>query len=185
MTMTNTTPSHGNDFHYTNAATIGHGDAPQSASCPHPEWMPLDGIAQTWAAFGAEATSPAAFQTTGTAFLALAFETSAHRNYASSVGSSKGGDSPSLAYTQGIERALVDLHEASQQWNSVLLWLDFLAQETPATVEQLTSLVRAQQQRVLSLILRVQQEYLDAHHEPLLISLGYLRAPTAEKAGQP
>jgi hypothetical protein len=147
--------------------------------------MPLHEIAQTWAAFGAEANSPAAFQASSTAFLALAFEASAHRNYASSCGSSGGGSAPSLAYTQGIERAMAELDEASQQWNSVLLWLEFPAQEPLTTVEQLTSLVHAQQQRVLSLILRVQQEYLDAHHEPLLVYLGYLRAPAADKAGQP
>jgi hypothetical protein len=149
--------------------------------------MPLHGIAQAWAAFGAEATSPAAFQATGTAFLALAFEASALRHYASSDARSiREGSSPSLAYTQGIEHAMADLNEASQQWNSVLLWLDSLARETPATVEQFASLVLTQQQRVLLLILRVQREYLDAHHEPLLISLGYLPAPArAEKARQP
>jgi hypothetical protein len=193
MTMTITTPSHGDAFHHPNATTTGHGDVPQPASGLHPEWMPLDGFAQAWAAFGAEASSLATFHATSTAFLALAFEASAHQNYASAnARSTKGGGSPSLAYTQGIEHALADLNEASQQWKSVLLWLDSLAREarqqagsSPLTTEQLASLVLAQQQRVLSLILRVQQEYLDVHHEPLLIFLGYLRAPAAEKAGQP
>jgi hypothetical protein len=147
--------------------------------------MPLDGIAQTWAAFGAEASSPAALQATSAAFLALAFEASAQRNYASAVGSHGGGSAPSLAYTQGIENTLGDLDEAAQQWNSVLLWLDTLAQEARQQAAISASLLHAQQQRVLSLILRVQQEYLDAHHEPLLIYLGDLRAPAAEKAGQP
>jgi hypothetical protein len=148
--------------------------------------MPLDGIAQAWAAFGAEALSPAAFQATSAAFIALAFEASAHRNYASAaVHSHQRGSAPWLAYTQGIENALVDLDEAAQQWKSVLLWLDTLAQEPRRQAEISASLVRAQQQRVFSLILRVQLEYLDAHHEPLLVYLGYLRAPAAEKAGQP
>jgi hypothetical protein len=191
--MTTTTPSNGNASHRPNATT-SHGDAPQPASSPITEWMPLDGIAQAWAAFGAEATCPAAFQATSIAFLALAFEAGAHQNYASSDGSShERGSAPSLAYTQGIEHALADLEEASQQWKGVLHWLDTLARETrqqaelPLTPEQLTFLVHAQQQRVFSLILRVQQEYLDAHHEPLLVYLGYLPAPTpaAEKAGQP
>jgi hypothetical protein len=181
--MTTTTPSHGDAFDHSNATT-SHSDAPQSTLCPPPEWMPLDGIAQTWAAFGREANSPAAFQATGTAFLALAFEASAHRNYASSGGRSGERSSPSLASTRSIEHAIADLDEAAQQWKSVLLWLDSLARETSTTVEQLPSLVLAQQQRVLSLILRVQQEYLDAHNEPLLVYLGYLPAPAAEKAGQ-
>jgi hypothetical protein len=182
--MTTTTPSNGNAFHHPNAATTDHSDAPPPASCPHPEWMPLHEIAQTWAAYGRGASSPAAYQATGTAFLALAFEASALRHYASSVGSTGGGGSPSLAYTLGIEHAIADLNEASQQWNSVLLSLDSLAKEARQQAEISVTLVRAQQQRVLSLILRVQQEYLDAHHEPLLISLGYLPAPAAEKAGQ-
>jgi hypothetical protein len=181
-----TTPSNGDAFHHPKAATASHGDAPQSASCPHPEWMPLHEIAQTWAAFGAEAMSPAAFQATGTAFLALAFEASAQRNYASSVASSGGGNSPSLACTQGIEHAMADLDEAHQQWKSVHLWLDTLARvtntrEARQQAEISASLVLEQRQRVLSLILRVQQEYLDAHHEPLLVYVGYL---PAEKAGQ-
>jgi hypothetical protein len=185
MAMTTTPPSHGNTFYHTNAATTGHSDAPQSASCPPSEWMPLHEIAQAWAAFGAEANSPTAFQTTGNAFLALAFEASALRHYASSVGSTGGGGSPSLAYTLGIEHAIADLNEASQQWNSVLLSLDSLAKEARQQAEISVTLVRAQQQRVLSLILRVQQEYLDAHHEPLLVYLGYLRTPAVEKARQP
>jgi hypothetical protein len=182
--MTTTTPSHGNPFHHLNAAT-SRGDAPQTTSCPHPEWMPLDGIAQTWAGFGSEANSPAAFQATGLAFLALAFEASALRHYPSSVGSTEGEGSPSLAYTQGIEHAIADLDGASQQWKSVLLWLDHLAREAPTSVKLLASLVLEQQQRVLSLILRVQREYLDAHHEPLLIYLGHLPAPAEAKAGLP
>ncbi len=55
--MNTTTPSHGNAYHHPNAAT-SHGDAPQPTSCPHPEWMPLDGVAQTWAGFGSEAIAP-------------------------------------------------------------------------------------------------------------------------------
>jgi hypothetical protein len=181
--MTTTTPSHGDAFHHPKTATTSHGDAPQPASCPHPEWMPLDGIAQTWAAFGREASSPAALQATGTAFLALAFETNALRHYASSAAHShERGSAASLAYTQGIEHALAELEEAHQQWKSVLLWLDILARETRQQAEISASLVLKQQQRVLSLILRVQQEYLEAHHEPLLVYLGYLPAPPAEKA---
>jgi hypothetical protein len=190
--MTTTPPSNGNGFHHSNEATTDHSDAPHPASCPHPEWMPLDGIAQTWAAFGAEATSPAALQATGAAFLALAWEASALRNYASVGAVNERESSPSLAYSQGIEHALAELDEAAQQWKSVLLWLDSLAREArqqakpPLTPEQLTSLVLEQQQRVLSLIMRVQREYLDAHHEPLLLYVGYLRAPArAEKARQP
>ncbi|HEY6411336.1 MAG TPA: hypothetical protein VIY29_28075 [Ktedonobacteraceae bacterium] len=167
--MTITTPSHGNTFY-----------------CRHPEWMPLEGIAQTWAAFGAEASSPAAFQATGTAFLALAFEATALRHYASSARrSSQQGDAPTLADTQGSEHAMTDLHEAQQQWQSVLLWLDTLAREappageapSPSSIQQFISLVHAQQQRILSLLLRVQQEYLDGQQEPIRVSLGYLPAP--------
>ena len=185
--MTTTTPSHRNASHHPNSAT-SHGDAPQPTSCPHPEWMPLDGVAQTWADFGSEANSPAAFQATGMAFLALSFEASALRHYPSSVGSTEGEGSPSLANTKGIEHAIADLDEAHQQWKSVLLWLDFLAREErqqgeiPTSVERLSSLALEQQQRVLSLILLVQQEYLESHHEPLLIYLGHLPT-TPEKAG--
>jgi len=185
--MTTTTPSHRNASHHPNSAT-SHGDAPQLTSCPHPEWMPLEGVVQTWAGFGSEANSPAAFQATGMAFLALAFEASALRNYPSSVGSTEGEGSPSLANTKGIEHAIADLDEACQQWQSVLLWLDAVAREErqqgeiPTSVERLSCLVLEQQQRVLSLILLVQREYLESHHEPLLIYLGHLAA-TPEKAG--
>jgi hypothetical protein len=181
-----TTPSHGSPFHSTSSSQ--HGDYGNPPSCLHPEWMPLDEIAQAWATFGAEATSPAAFQATGMAFHALAFEASSHRHYASAVHSDGKENTPSFAHIQGIERTIADLDEAHQQWQSVLLWLDALTQEArqqgelPTSVGQFSCLVLEQQRHVLSLILRVQQEYLDSHHEPLLISLGYLPA-TPEKAG--
>ena len=171
--MNTNTHSYGKPVYHPCLSTIG-----EPITYPHPEWILLDEIAQTWAAFGAEATSPAAFQATGMAFHALAFEASALRHYASSVLSHGRESSPLLANSQGIERAITDLDEAYQQWKSVLLWLDALAQETrhqgeiPVSVERLSSLVLQQQQRVLSLILRVQQEYLDSHQEPLLVYLG-------------
>ena len=174
------TPPHASGHAVTPTSSSQRGD---SLTDPHPEWMPLDGIAQTWASFGAEGSSPAAFQATGMAFLALACEASAHRHYASSVGSTGRKGSPFLASIQGLEHALANLEEASQQWKSVLLWLDSCAREHrahgafPAPVGQLALLVLEQQQRVLSLLLRVQQESLDSHNshaEPLLVCLGHL-----------
>jgi hypothetical protein len=182
--MNSTTHSYGNSVYHTCLSTIG-----EPIAHPHPEWIPLDEIAQTWATFGAEATSPAAFQATSMAFHALAFEASALRHYSSSVLSNGSGPLPSLTNSQGIEHSIADLDEAYQQWKNVLLWLDTLARETrhqggiPVPVAKLSSLVLQQQQRVLSLILRVQQEYLDSHQEPLLVYLGYLPS-TPEKAGQ-
>jgi hypothetical protein len=183
--MTTTNQSYGNAFH--RACSSTGGDHEEPTFCIYPEWMPLDEIAQAWATFGAEATSPVAFQATGGAFLALAFESSAHWHYASAVPPNGSGSRPSFAHTQSIEHAIADLDEAHQQWNSVLLWLDALAHEARqqgellASVGQFSCLVREQQRRVLSLILRVQQEYLDAHTEPLLISLGHLSL-TPDKA---
>lgn len=176
------TPPHASGHALTPTFSSQRGD---SLTSPHPEWMPLDGIAQTWASFGAEGSSPAAFQATGIAFLALACEASAHRHYASSVGSTGREGSPFLAYAQGLEHALADLEEAAQQWKSVLLWLDSCARDHrahgafPASVGQLSLLVLEQQQRVLSLLVRVQQESLDSHtsrDEPLLVCLGPLPA---------
>lgn len=187
MMTTTTPPSRGNAFHHTHTASSGEQNGP---SYLHPEWMPLDEIAQTWATLGADATSPAAFQTTGMAFCALAFEASALRHYASAVHRDGKEHTPSFAHVQGIERAITDLDEAHQQWQSVLLWLDALAREArqqgelPTSVGRFTSLVLEQQQRVLSLLLRVQQEYLNAHHDPLLISLRHLPA-TPEKGELP
>jgi hypothetical protein len=182
--MNATTHAYGNPVYHTRLSTNG-----EPITCHHPEWMPLDEIARAWASFGSEASSPAAFQATSMAFHALAFEASALRHYSSSVLSDGSGSLPSFTNTQNVEHSIADLDEAHQQWNSVLLWLDALARETrqqgeiPVSVERLSSLVLQQQQRVLSLILRVQQEYLDSHQEPLLVYLGYLPS-TPEKAGQ-
>ena len=173
MLMITATPSSGNPFSHSNATSPGDQHGP---SCPHPEWIPLDEIAQTWAGFGAEAHSHGAFQATSIAFLALACETSAHRHYTSSVRGDGRGNSPLLTNTQDIEHAIADLDEAYQQWQSVLLWLDHLARETRQQEELPLTIER------LSLLLRVQQEYLHAHHEPLLIFLGYLPS-TPEKGG--
>ncbi|HEX6553750.1 MAG TPA: hypothetical protein VF026_13375, partial [Ktedonobacteraceae bacterium] len=162
--MNTTNQSYENAFQ--RACSSTNGDHEETTSCTHPEWMPLDEIAQTWATFGAEATSPVAFQATGGAFLALAFESSAHRQYASSVPHNGSGSCPSFGHRQSVEHAIADLDEAYQQWNSVLLWFNALAHEAGqqeellASVEQLSCLVLEQQRRVLSLILRVQQEYL-------------------------
>ena len=182
--MNTNTHSYGNSVYHTCLSTNG-----EPIAYPHPEWIPLDEIAQAWATFGAEASSPAAFQATGMAFHALAFEASALRHYSYSVLSDGSGSLPSFTNTQNVEHSIADLDEAYQQWKSVLLWLDALARETrhqgeiPVPVERLSSLVLQQQQRVLSLILRVQQEYLDSNQEPLLVYLGYLPS-TPEKARQ-
>jgi hypothetical protein len=148
----------------------GHPLANGSVSLPEPEptetvvaaiWTNLHDLAQEWGTFAS--TLPAlessitaqAFQALGMAFLALSHEESAYAHYLLVANRLR---YPACMVAEGLEQTGVD-------WTAVGLWLERLANDahmTPALLEQMRPMVmqaRAQQHRLWSLLLQVQQEY--------------------------
>ena len=111
-------------------------------------------------AFGAEATSPLAFQAVGCAFLALSFEVSAHKHYTLAY-HGLWGHVPSTI-VQGLDQALADLDEATQQWGSVVLWFEKFTAEQPAHLDlvrfHFDTLIQEHQQHLWNLQLRLRNE---------------------------
>jgi hypothetical protein len=89
--------------------------------------MPLDGVAQQWAAFAGTFFTYPAFSVTTAVFSALASETHALQQYDHACFRRLNGQD-GLART-ATEQAVHDLHDASAQWMSVLWWLEQLASD--------------------------------------------------------
>ena len=94
---------------------------------PAASWMPLEGVAQQWAAFAKMFFTYPAFTVTVAVFSALASETQALQQYDRACACRFNGQD-GLART-AIEQAVHDLHDASSQWMSVLWWLEQLASD--------------------------------------------------------
>lgn len=126
---------------------------PVSTPLHSTHWMPLEGVAQEWAAFGAEATGSVPFLiATGDVFLALSWETSALRHHREAT-----QGSPRRA-PRALLHCLEGLHEASRHWSRATYWLQ---REAAATAEGL-----AAQTRLLSQLASAQQH---AHRLACLI----------------
>src|SRR5713226_7981562 len=80
-------------------------------------WMPLDGLANQWGQFGAEATTARALQATSRVFAALAQETSARETYLIAWRTSQDVDITDLGHT------LDELSQARQHWTDALISL--------------------------------------------------------------
>ena len=154
-----------------------------------PEWVPLDEIAQAWATFSLQAPSAYALQAVGTAFLALAFEASAHTHHTQA--SHRLWRHLSLTVTQSLGQAILDLSEACHQWARAFLWLERFANEESSDDEQMLTTVRAlfnhiqqQQQRLWLLLQHLEEEHrTGCGSEPIVVHLGHLSSAEAiEKA---
>lgn len=95
-----------------------------SVSLPTVEWMPLDGLIQSWAAFAHEVTSGPGLYAASSAFAALASETSALSSY---LEADTLRARYQLSWTPRIQgtfsTALRELSEACQRWIEVEQWL--------------------------------------------------------------
>jgi hypothetical protein len=153
--------------------------AESTVSLIRPEWVPLDEIAKTCADFSVQVSSALALQAIGSAFLALSFETSAHKHYTlASHGVWKLAHS---VVAQGTGEAIVDLREACQLWVSSTLWLERFAneehheEEMLQTIRDLFGRIREQQHRLWLLLARLQEEQRTGQgDESLVVHLGHL-----------
>jgi hypothetical protein len=96
------------------------------------------------------------------AFLALSHEESAYAHYFLLGNRLR---YPPATVAEGLEQTGVDLHEAFVDWTAVGLWLERLVNDGHTgphlldTVRPLVMQARAQQQRLWSLLLSVQEEH--------------------------
>ncbi len=101
--------------------------APSSSSAPC-LWMPLEGVAQLWAAFAGTFLTYPAFTTTSAVFSALSLEAGALQHYEHACHSSLNGND--LHARAACGQAVHDLQDASSQWMNALSWLERLASYT-------------------------------------------------------
>lgn len=164
-------------------------DQPQetalSVSLPQPEWMPLDGLIQSWAAFAHETTSAAGLFAASCAFAAFACERSALASYQETENHRHPSDVWSWSSRIQASRleALTQLSTACQHWIAVEPWLarcslvsDFADGQIPDLVTQLGT----HELYLFHLFLRVLQETATESGEPLRILVGHLCATDRE-----
>ena len=125
-------------------------------------WMPLEGLAQTWATFAGTFLAPAAFMATSMVFSALCLEADALRQYSETCRNRCNGDI--LAARAACEHVVQDLQEGSSQWTRALFWLERLAadeqqhgEEKQARIRVLFSEASEQLQRLYLLTFQVQE----------------------------
>ena len=145
-------------------------------------WLPLEPLAQQWAAFGCEAMTCPAFGAVGMAFTALSWEAAALRHtirasqaaLQNQQSSSEDVLLPIHQSSQDIARTLEDLGEARRCWHSAASWLEQLAHHEPLEpaqrdrVQQCLEQATAQVQRLWALAGEVQETRM----VPLLRSAG-------------
>ena len=93
-------------------------------------WMPLEGVAQSFATFAGTFLTQAAFMTTSMAFSALSIEASALRQYSETCRCRFNGDI--LAARAAGAQTIRDLQDGSSQWIRALYWIERLASGEPA-----------------------------------------------------
>jgi hypothetical protein len=104
-------------------------------------WMPLEGLAQTWATFAGTFLTPAAFMATSMVFSALSLEADALRQYSETCHCRCNGDI--LAARATCEHVIQALQEGSSQWIRALFWLERLAGDQQQHGEQEQARMRA------------------------------------------
>jgi hypothetical protein len=131
-------------------------------------WANLHDLAHEWGSFACtlasltNLASAQVFQAIGMAFLALSHEESAYAHYFLLGNRLR---YPPSTIAEGLEQTGVDLHEAFVDWTAVGMWLERLVNDghtTPGlldTVRPLVMQARAQQQRLWSLLMSVQEEH--------------------------
>lgn len=156
-----------------------------SVSLPQPEWIPLDGLIQSWAAFAHETTSAAGLFAASCAFAALACESSALASYLEAENHRRPSDVWSWSPRIQADRleALTQLSTACQHWLTVEPWLagcslvyDFADGQIPDLVTQLGT----HEIYLFRLFLRVLEETATESGEPLRVLVAHLRATDLE-----
>jgi len=149
-----------------------------SVSLPQPEWMPLAGLIQSWAAFAHETTSAAGLYAVSSAFAALASETSARGSYLEAE-TRRTGDtfswSPRIQH--GLFSALRELSEACGRWIDVEPWLSrclLVPDEASEQVPALGQAVGVHETYLFHLFLRVLEEAATESGHPLRVLVGQL-----------
>ena len=149
-----------------------------SVSPPFVEWMPLDGLIQSWADFAHETTSAAGLFAASAAFAALACESSALAAYLDAEDyHSRHGASWSHHIQASQRETLTQLSTACQHWIEVELWLsrctlvhDFADGQVPDLVHGLGG----HEMYLFRLFLRVLEEAATESGEPLRVLVGHL-----------
>ena len=161
-------PAPGHPFASLSVCEQGAGQLEPPIEEAVPTWANLHDLAHEWGTFAcalSSLTSPASahvFQAIGMAFLALSHEESAYAHYFLLGNRLR---YPPSTIAEGLEQAGVDLHEAFVNWTAVGLWLERLVNDGHTgphlldTVRPLVMQARAQQQRLWSLLLSVQEEH--------------------------
>ena len=128
---------------------------PASVPCLSTYWMPLEGVIQQWAAYGAEADRVPLLTATAHAFFALAHETKALRHFTFAREQHTGSRFPDHAgYWYGqTEHALF---EATHHWSRAASALDSLSPRELSAAElvearRMSHAARAQQERLWNL----------------------------------
>jgi hypothetical protein len=126
-------------------------------------WMPLEGLAQTWATFAGTFFSQSAFMVTSMAFAALSLEAHALRQESKMCFRRLRGDiaGARAAGTHTVQ----DLQAVQAQWQRVLYWLEQLAgderepcsREEQAHIRSLFCETTTQLHRLNTLTFQVQQ----------------------------
>src|SRR5579863_6911308 len=146
---------------------------------PSVEWMPLDGLIQSWADFAHETTSAAGLFAASAAFAAFACEGAALASYLEAEDRRSRGDV--LSWSPRIQdsrlEALTQLSTARQHWIEIEPWLsrctlvhDFANGAVPDLVHGLG----VHEMYLFRLFLRVLDEAATESGEPLRVLVGHL-----------
>ena len=160
-------------------------EASLHVTLPSVEWMPLDGLIQSWAAFAQETTNACALRALSAAFAALEQESMARR-YALTVSD----DRWPASVPDAVSAALSRLAQAATSWLAALDELDTYRRAGPPAEEAfdeqaVLALFAESYQQLLSvacLSVRLVQEMGRAFDAPLRLVIGTLPALTRREA---
>jgi hypothetical protein len=135
----------------------------ESSSPLHPStsWIPLEGLAEQWAAFGRESVTAPDFQATSHVFCALAAETNAYHLYLEAQQSALG-----FYDLTSFEQALDELLQARQEWSEAMHALQLRLCEV-ALGETQRAAIRAQIIQVMQQRLRLSVLLVEVEEEAL------------------
>ncbi|MGB8346538.1 MAG: hypothetical protein WCD86_16755 [Ktedonobacteraceae bacterium] len=160
-------------------------EASLHASTPAVEWMPLDGLIQSWAAFASQSTQEWAFATASLALTALEQETAARRVY---------HDAHREAWPTSVQDALTvslgHLNEAASSWLSALDRLEeyrtiYLPAEEEREEQAVLHLLADSYSHLLHvacLSVRLVQEVHTSLNAPVRVLIGTLHPPERKEA---
>lgn len=158
-----------------------------SVSLPTVEWMPLDALIQSWAAFAHETTSAAGLFAASSAFAALACESSARAAYLEAENHRRPSNVCSWSPRIQASRleSLTQLSTACQHWITVEPWLarsSLVSDFADGLIPDLVTQLGTHEQYLFRLFLRVLEETATESGEPLRILVGQVRTTDLEEA---